>query len=169
MKTLFAALLSCRVGHCRYWGISLTLLVRWKSPVTNLADLRCTMVPYYLVVYAWFNDRTVQLRTLPLVPSPTGPHPARGDSGVCMCIHVCLLWSVFPTAFRVPHHLPVCWQLHTDSPAQLDSIWTCRNAHMRSEGSSPTGDRTRVARLAVQCSTDWATPSSSGIDTIFNL
>ena len=29
-----------------------------------------------------------------------------------------------------------------------------------SEGSSPTGDRTRVARLAVQYSTDWATPSS---------
>ena len=118
--------------------------------------------PYTLVVVlAWFNERTVQLRTLPLVPSPTGPHPARGDSGVCMCIHVCLLWSVFPTAFRVPHHLPVCRQLHTDSPAQLDSIWTWRNAHMRSENSSPTGDRTRVARLAVQCSTDWATPSSS--------
>ena len=77
-----------------------------------------------------------------------------------MCIHVCLVWSVFPTAFRVPHHLPVCRQLHTDSPAQLDSIWTWRNAHMRSESSSPTGDRTRVARLAVQCSTDWATPSS---------
>ena len=78
-----------------------------------------------------------------------------------MCIHVCLVWSVFPTAFRVPHHLPVCRHLHTDSPAQLDSIWTWRNAHMRSEGSSPTGDRTRVARSAVQCSTDWATPSTT--------
>ena len=70
------------------------------------------------------------------------------------------LCGPFPTAFIVPHHLPVCRQLHTDSPAQFDSIWTWRNAHMRSEGSSPTGDRTRVARLAVQCSTDWATPST---------
>ena len=26
----------------------------------------------------------------------------------------------------VPHHLPVCRKLHTDSPAQLDSIWTLR-------------------------------------------
>ena len=32
--------------------------------------------------------------------------------------------SPFPTAFIVPHHLPVCQQLHTDSPAQFDSIWT---------------------------------------------
>ena len=108
--------------------------------------------------WRWFNERTVQLRTLPLVPSPTGPHPARGDSGVCMCIHVCLVWSVFSTAFIVPHHLPVCRQLHTDSPARFDSIWTWRNAHMRTEGSSPAGDRTRAARLAVQCSTNWATP-----------
>ena len=79
--------------------------------------------------WRWFNERTVQLRALPLVPSPTGPHPAGGDrhhSGVCMCIHVCLVWSVFPTAFIVPNHLPVCQQLHTDSPAQLDSIWTWR-------------------------------------------
>ena len=67
---------------------------------------------------------------------------------------------VFPTTFIVPHHLPVCWQLHTDSPAQLYSIWTWRNAQMRSEGSSPTGDRTQVARLVVQCSTNWATLSS---------
>ena len=36
--------------------------------------------------WRWFNERTVQLRTLPLVPSPTGPHPARGDSGDCMCL-----------------------------------------------------------------------------------
>ena len=130
-----------------------SLFIHWERSL-NL------MAVQLMVVWAWFNERTVQLRTLPLVPSPTGPHPARGDSGVCMCIHVCLVWSVFPTAFIVPHHLPVCRQLHTDSPAQLDSIWTWRNAHMRSEGSSPTGDRTRVARLAVQCSTDWATPSS---------
>ena len=111
----------------------------------------------------WFNERTVQLRTLPLVPSPTGPHTARGDSGVCMCIHVCLVWSVFPTAFsmfRVPYHLPVCRQLHTNSQAQLDSIWTWRNAHMRSKGSSPTENWTWAARLAVQCSTNWATPFS---------
>ena len=53
----------------------------------------------------WFNERTVQFRTLPLVPIPTGPHPARGDSGVCMCIHVCLVWSVLLTTFIVPHHL----------------------------------------------------------------
>ena len=138
------------------------------SATETVVNLLLELLPYLLtlrhhknsVVSAWFNERTVQLRTLPLVPSPTGPHPARGDSGVCMCIHVCLVWSVFPTAFIVPHHLPVCRQLHTDSPAQFDSIWTWRNAHMRSEGSSPTGDRTRVARLAVQCSTDWATPSS---------
>ena len=110
--------------------------------------------------WRWFNLRTVQLRTLPLVPLPTGPHPARGDSGVCICIHVCLVWSVFPTAFLVTHHLQVCRQLQTGSQAQLDSIWTWRNARMRSESSSPTGGRTRAARLEVQCSTDWATPSS---------
>ena len=39
------------------------------------------------------------ISNLPLVPSPTGPHPARGDSGVC------LEWSVFPTAFIVSLHL----------------------------------------------------------------
>ena len=82
------------------------------------------------------------------------------DSGVCICIHVCLVWFVLPTAFIVPHYVPVCRQLQTDSPAQLDSIWTWRNAHMRTESSSPTGAWTLVARLAVQCSTDWATPSS---------
>ena len=58
----------------------------------------------------------ITLRTLPLVPSPTGPHPERGDSGVCMCIHVCLVWYVFPTAFIVPHHLPMCRQ---PSPIRL--------------------------------------------------
>ena len=79
--------------------------------------------------WRWFNEWTVQLRTLQLVPSPTGPHPARGNSGVCMCIHVCLVWSVFPTAFIVPcaHHLSVCRQLHSDSPAHytpyLDVEW----------------------------------------------
>ena len=129
-------------GKARRWRQSMTLFLAVTSSFSN----------------AFSAARG--LRTLPLVPSPTGPHPARGDSGVCMCIHVCLVWSVFPTAFIVPHHLPVCRQLHTDSPAQLDSIWTWRNAHMRSEGSSPIGDRTRVARLAVKCSTDWATPSS---------
>ena len=76
-----------------------------------------------------FHGRTVQVRTLSLVPLPTGPHPTRGDSGVCRCIHVCLVWSVFTTAFIVPHHLPVCRQLHTDIPAQFGSIWTWRNAH----------------------------------------
>ena len=119
--------------------------------------------------WSWFNEWTVQLRTLPLVPSPTRPHPTRGDSGACLCIHVCRVWSVFPTAFIVPHHLPVCQQLHTDSPAQLDSIWTCSNAHMRSESSSPTGDRTRVARFVVQCSTDWATPSSCLHNSVIKL
>ena len=108
----------------------------------------------------WFNAPTVQLRTLSLVPSPTGTHPSRGDSGVCICVHVCLVWSVFQTAFIVSHHLPVCRQLHTDCPGQLDSIWTWSIAHMRSESSSPTGDQTRVARLAVQCSTNWTTPCS---------
>ena len=49
--------------------------------------------------------------TLPLVPLPTGPHPARGDSGVCMCIHVCLVWSVFPMAFIVPLHLTTTVQV----------------------------------------------------------
>ena len=72
---------------------------------------------------------SVQIRTLPLVPSTDGPHPARGDSGVCMCIHVCLVWSVFPTAFIVPQLLSVYRQLHTNSPARIDSIWTWRNAH----------------------------------------
>ena len=67
-----------------------------------------------------------------------------------MCIHVFLVWSVFPTAFIVPHHLLVCRQSHTDSPAPLDSILTWRNAHR---------DWTRATRLEVQCSTDWATPS----------
>ena len=56
-----------------------------------------------------------------------------------------------------------------DRPAQLDPIWTWRNAHMRSvQGSSPTGDRTWVARLTVQCSTDWATPSSNMNERIGN-
>ena len=27
------------------------------------------------------------------------------------------MWPVFPTSFIVQHHLPVCRQLHTDSPA----------------------------------------------------
>ena len=118
-------------------------------------------------IYISGSGGGVQLRTLPLVPSPTGPHPARGDSGVCMCIHVCLVWSIFPTAFIVLQHLQVCRQLHTDSPAQFDSIWTWSNAHMRSESSSPTGDRTRVARLAVQCSTNLATPSSIYISNLY--
>ena len=118
--------------------------------------------------WRWFNKRTVQLRTLPLVPSSTGPHPARGESVVCMCIHVCLVWSVFPTTFKAPHHLPVCQQLHTDSLAQFDSIWMWSNAHMRSESSSLTGDQTGVARLAVKCSTDWAT-SSSNISWLYIL
>ena len=99
----------------------------------------------------WCNEQTVQLRTLPLIPSPTVPYPARGDRGVCMCIHVCLVWSVFPTAFIVPYHLPVCRQLHTDSQAKLDSIWTWRKiAHIRSDSTTPMGDWTLVA----QCSTD---------------
>ena len=106
--------------------------------------------------WRWFNERTVQLRTFPLVPSPTGPYPARGDSGVSICINVCLVWSEFPTAFIVLHHFPVCRQLHTNSPGQLNSIWTWSNARMRSESSSPIGDRTRVARIAVQCANDWA-------------
>ena len=39
MMTLFAALLSCRIGHCKCECISLTPLVRWKSPATNSATL----------------------------------------------------------------------------------------------------------------------------------
>ena len=35
-------------------------------------------------------------------------HPARGDSGVGMCIHVCLVWPVFQTTL-----------LHTDSPLPI--------------------------------------------------
>ena len=86
-----------------------------------------------MVVWAWFKEQTIKLRTLPLVPSPTGPYMARGDSGICMCILSVLCGPYFPMAFRVPHHLPVCRQLHTDSPAQLhlDSIWTWRNAHTK--------------------------------------
>ena len=103
--------------------------------------------------WRWFNKQTVKFRTLPLVPSPPGPHPARGVSGVCMCIHVCLVWFTIQTGFIVSHQLPVCRQLHTDSPAQLDSIWTWSNAHMRSNSSSPTGDRTWIAILVVQCFT----------------
>ena len=106
-----------------------------KSANTNEINLDIHLWWWW---WRWFNERTVKLRTFPLIPSPTGPHPARGDSGHCMCIHVCLVWYIFPTAFIVPHHLPVCRQLHTepvcrqlhtDSPAQLDSIWTWRNAH----------------------------------------
>ena len=35
--------------------------------------------------WIWFNDPTVQSRTLPLLPSPTGLHQARGDSGAYTC------------------------------------------------------------------------------------
>ena len=147
----------------------LSLLVRLEAGTASVVSVKLRQVSEVYDdgqgtelgwLWRWFNERTVQLRALPLVPSPTGPHPARGDSGVCMCIHVCLVWSVFPTSFIVSHHLPVCRQLHTDRLARFDSIWTWRNAHMRTEGSSPTGDRTRAARLAVQCFTNWATPSS---------
>ena len=74
--------------------------------------------------WRWFNERTVPLRTLPLVPSPTGLHPARRDSGVCMCNYVCPVWSVFPTAFIVPPtSLVECVGSYTlTSP--LYSIWT---------------------------------------------
>ena len=34
-----------------------------------------------------------------------------------MCIYVCIVWSVFPTAFIVPHHLLVWRQVHTDNTA----------------------------------------------------
>ena len=51
------------------------------------------------------------IRTFLLVPSPTGQHPARGNSGVCMCIHVCLVWCVFPTVFTVPLHLIIVMQV----------------------------------------------------------
>ena len=108
--------------------------------------------------WRWFNEQTVQ--TLSLVPSPTGPHPARGDSGVCMCIHVCLVWSVFPKAF-ICHITCQCADSYTLT-AKLDSIWTWRNGEMHtwSRKVTPTGDRTRAASLAVQYSTYWATPSS---------
>ena len=60
---------------------------------------------------AGMKVRTPNFMALPHVPSPTRPHPVRGDSGYC------LVWSVFPTAFIVPHHFQVRRQLHTDSPA----------------------------------------------------
>ena len=63
-------------------------------------------------------------RTLPLVPPSNGPHPARGNSGFCMCIHVCLLWSVFPTTFIVP-----CW-CHSDSASVLLYFTFCHTCSL---------------------------------------
>ena len=109
------------VGHKRHYFIVTQI---WSKQVMHwITSLHFDFSPNFHPNcpwwwwWRWFNERTVQLRTFSRVPSPTGPQPVRGDSGVCMCIHVCLVWSIFPTAFIVPHHLPVCWQLHTDNPS----------------------------------------------------
>ena len=91
-----------------YTFITNILFYRWRhSPCCTLAIVRMNdeLSRWWWWCRRDLTERTVQLRTLPLVPSPTGLHPARGDSGVCMCILVCLVWSVFPTAFRVPTSL----------------------------------------------------------------
>ena len=113
---------------------------------------------HVLCWWRWFNEWTVQLRTLPLVPSPIRSHPARGYSGDCMCIHVCLVWSnglynatSLASVPAVTHWQPSPIRLHLD----MEKI-----AHMRLDSTTPTAYRTRVARLAVQCSTDLAIPSS---------
>ena len=75
--------------------------------------MHCQFQTVGVVVEAWFNEQNVWLWTLLLIPSPTGSHPARRDSSVCTCIHICLVWSVFLTAFIVPHHchMDVEWEL----------------------------------------------------------
>ena len=49
------------------------------------------------------------------------------------------------------------WQL---SPIRLHLDME-KIAHISSDSTTPTGDWTRVARLAIQCSTDWAIPYSN--------
>ena len=75
--------------------------------------MHCQFQTVGVIAAVWFKEQTVWLWTLLLIPSPTGSHPARGESGVCMCIHICLVWSVFLTAFIVPHHchMDVEWEL----------------------------------------------------------
>ena len=66
---------------------------------------------------------------------------------------------------RSPHNVSQAecqsrpWPLTPDTKSRgFPHKWS--NAHMRSESSSPTGDQNWVTRLAVQCSTNWASPSS---------
>ena len=119
-----------------------------------------------MVLLVLFNVRTAHLMASPHIPSPIGPDPARGDSGDCMYVHVCLVWPVFPLAFIVPHHLPVCRLLRTDSPAQLDS----------GHGVVHTWDRTvqphRGSKSGRQISSQvlyWFTVHSKTMNTVEHL
>ena len=75
------------------------------------------------------------LKTLPLVPSTTWPHPTRGE----WCLNV---YSCLPYVVRISNGLYSATLLasvltvHNDSPDQFDSTWTWSNAHMRSESPS---------------------------------
>ena len=74
--------------------------------------------------WRWFNERAVKLRTLPLVPSPTGPHPARGDGG-CVHVYPCLpcMVRIFNGFYSATSLVSVSAVTHWQ-PSPLNSIWT---------------------------------------------
>ena len=114
--------------------VSYSGITRYFFPIHTITVLRC-------VVMAWSNVRTANLITLLQNRLTTGPHPAKGDSGDGMYVRVCLVLSVFPTAVSAPHLLPVCRQFHTDSRAELDSIWTLSSASIYSPNLGSSSDR----------------------------
>ena len=77
--TVWSALVALCYGSpvCLYFspttGLQTPLFVEWRTDW-----------------FPWLNWWNINLRTLRLVPSLTGPHSARRNSDVCICIHVCL-------------------------------------------------------------------------------
>ena len=79
----------------------------------------------------------------------------------CMCMYLpcvaqCDPHFQYDLLNIVPHHLPVCLQLHTDSPVQLDYIWTWSSAHVYGvrQYNHLGGLNSGCQLSTVQCSTD---------------
>ena len=89
-----------------------------------------------------------KLRTLPLVPLPTGPHPARGDK---WCLHV---YSCLPCVVCISNGLYSATSLVSVSavtqPSPLYSIWTWSE-----DGIKFNPNQTCAVRSTAQRSYHW--------------